>query len=200
MKYIHNQDIHNTNAANEIVPIIIDLFSPKNVADIGCGTGTFLNVFKSNGISDVIGIDGSWVDWKLLLKNINEAEFFECDFEKGVRLKKRYDICICLEVAEHISPYKSSSFISDLSEISNVIIFSAAIPFQGGQNHLNEQWIDYWQDLFKEKGYSIYDGLRELIWDNKNVDVWYKSIYLFLLKIQSFLIIRVILVLLSVIK
>jgi SAM-dependent methyltransferase len=151
------------------------------VADIGCGTGTFLKIFKSNGVTDVIGVDGSWVDRKLLQNNIDEADFYECDFEKGFILQKRYDISICLEVAEHISPEKASGFINDLCKTSDIIIFSAAIPFQGGQNHLNEQWIDYWQSLFKVNKYSIYDGLRQIIWDYNNVEVWYKNnIFIFI--------------------
>ncbi|MFN5134088.1 MAG: class I SAM-dependent methyltransferase [Chitinophagaceae bacterium] len=175
MKYIHQEAIHNTTAANEIVPVLISIFKPESVADIGCGTGTFLKVFKSYGVTDVVGIDGSWVNRDLLSQNINVSEFHEFNIEEGFRLSKKYDLCICFEVAEHISTEKSKQLVQELCMTSDIVIFSAAIPLQGGQNHINEQWIEYWQKLFKDMNYILYDGLRQLFWNNNYIDVWYKQ-------------------------
>lgn len=175
MKYVHQEAIHNTRAANEIVPVLIDLFKPSSIADIGCGTGTFLKVFKTFGIFDVVGVDGSWVNRDLLRENISDSEFYECDIEKGFNISKKYDLCICFEVAEHISEEKSKQLIQQLCMVSDKIVFSAAIPLQGGQNHINEQWIQYWQNLFNEMDYGLYDGLRQIFWDNDNIEVWYKQ-------------------------
>ena len=60
-----------------------------------------------------------------------------------------------------------------LSAQSDLIIFSGAIPYQGGQNHLNEQWMDYWVQKFTEHDYVACDILRPVLWDNKKVQWWY---------------------------
>jgi hypothetical protein len=53
-----------------------------------------------------------------------------------------------------------------------VVLFSAAIPFQGGTHHLNEQWPDYWAALFKNHDYVPIDCIRRGIWGNQQVE-WY---------------------------
>ena len=175
MKYIHSETIHNLNAAEEIVPVICDIFNPRSVADVGCGTGTFLKVFKKMHVDDVVGIDGEWVNMELLKKNLNETEFIKADLEKGFKLSKRYDVAMCLEVAEHISIEKSDQLVENLCNLSDIIIFSAAVPYQGGQNHINEQWIYFWEKKFNAKGYLITDGLRQVFWEKESVELWYKQ-------------------------
>jgi 2-polyprenyl-3-methyl-5-hydroxy-6-metoxy-1,4-benzoquinol methylase len=38
--YIRNEYLHNMKALNIIVPIVLNIVSPTNVVDIGCGIGT----------------------------------------------------------------------------------------------------------------------------------------------------------------
>ncbi len=95
-KYIHDETVHNLNAPNRIVPEVIQLVNPQSVVDIGCGIGTFLHVFKMNGVSDVLGIDGPWANKKLLKKYINPEEFQEWDLEKEIKLNKKYDLVVSL--------------------------------------------------------------------------------------------------------
>jgi hypothetical protein len=54
-------------------------------------------------------------------------------------------------------------------------LFSAAIPTQGGVHHVNEQWAQYWRALFAERGYVCVDCLREMFWDAKQVEWWYRQ-------------------------
>ena len=61
-KYVHTAEYHNLDAPSEIVPVLLNLFDPSSVVDYGCGTGTFLHVFNSNGVKDILGLDGEWVD------------------------------------------------------------------------------------------------------------------------------------------
>ena len=53
------------------------------------------------------------------------------------------------------------------------MLFSAAIPFQGGTHHVNEQWPEYWVKRFHDRGYAVIDCLRQKIWHNDNVEWWY---------------------------
>lgn len=173
VKYIHNEYTHNFNAAEEIVPYIIELFQPKSVIDIGCGIATWLNIFKKYGVQTILGIDGSFVDKRLL--KIQENSFIEKDLEQSFVLEDKFDLAISLEVAEHISFEKADVFIESICNSADVIVFSAAIPNQGGQNHINEQPPLYWIQKFESRGYKMFDVIRPLFWDNKKVDWWYKQ-------------------------
>ncbi len=174
-KYNHTVEKHNLLSPNNIVPVIIELIEPKSVIDIGCGLGTFLRVFKENGVQKVLGIDGPWVKKELLFQNIDENEFIETEIEKPLEVENKFDLLVCLEVAEHLSPQRGETIVSDLCKLSDVILFSAAIPFQGGDHHYNEQWISYWENKFKKEGYIKRDILKPIFWANEDVFWWYKQ-------------------------
>ncbi|WP_165929408.1 class I SAM-dependent methyltransferase [Flavobacterium rhamnosiphilum] len=173
IRYVHEEIVHNFKAANEVVPFIVNLLDPKSVVDVGCGIGTWLKVFRDNGINDILGVDGDYVDKKLL--KISVENFIDFDLEKLYKSEKKYDLAISLEVAEHLSFESSDIFVKTLCDLSDTIIFSAAIPDQGGQNHINEQEPKYWIEKFENEGFRLFDILRPVFWDNQNVDSWYRQ-------------------------
>lgn len=174
-RYTHEEQLHNLKDPEIIVPEIIKLLNPKSVVDIGCGLGTFLNIFKRLGVNDVLGIDGPWVNKDLLHQYINPEEFLEHNLEEKIKLDKNYDLVISLEVAEHLKESSADVFVQNLVNSGNLILFSAAIPNQGGQNHINEQWIPYWEEKFSEHNYVIHDIIRPLFWENSELFWWYKQ-------------------------
>lgn len=167
--------MHNMEAPRLIVEKLLEIYKPKSVVDFGCGLGTFLKAFKEQNVKDVLGLDGSWVDKDLLKNYLTDKEFKEVDLEQKIDLDKKYDLAISLEVAEHLNENKASLFVQNLCNASDVILFSAAIPYQGGQNHINEQWIEYWQEKFDVYNYSFHDVLREGIWQEDDIKWWYKQ-------------------------
>ncbi|PCJ67576.1 MAG: hypothetical protein COA58_00125 [Bacteroidetes bacterium] len=174
-KYIHTKDLHNNESPKQIVPTLTDLFQPKSVVDIGCGTGTFLKEFKNCGVPKVFGYDGDWVNRDLLKENLEQSEFLSCNLEHTISFKEKYDLVMCLEVAEHLSEEAANILVDNLITAGTVLVFSAAIPKQGGQNHLNEQWLGYWTHKFEKKGYVVDDILKPLFWNNEKIDYWYKQ-------------------------
>lgn len=168
-KYSHTIEIHNLSAPGEIVPYLIDTFKPSSVIDVGCGWGTFLKVFYNHGVTDITGVDGTWVKRDELL--FPKKNFIERDLESKIDLDRKYDIALCLEVAEHI--YNADVLVSSLATLSDIIIFSAALRNQGGQNHINEQPASYWQQKFAACGFVFYDVFRDRFWNNEKVDWWY---------------------------
>ena len=76
-KYIHREDIHNLDAPQVIVPLVMELIKPKTVIDVGCGLGTFLWCFKELGVQTVLGLDGNWVNRDQLFKYLEPHEFLE---------------------------------------------------------------------------------------------------------------------------
>lgn len=174
-KYIHTNKFHNMEAPRVIVEKVLEVIQPKSVIDIGCGLGTFLKAFKENDIYDVLGLDGSWVDKKMLREYLDEGEFMEVDLECKINYIKKYDLAISLEVAEHLSSDSAAIFVENLVNASDVILFSAAIPLQGGQNHINEQWVEFWQNEFAKYDYVFFDLIRKKTWNCTQVNWWYKQ-------------------------
>jgi SAM-dependent methyltransferase len=172
-KYNHTTETHNTIAASYIVPYIIEIINPKSVVDIGCGLGTWLKVFKEHNITDILGIDWPQIDKELLC--ISDTEFIGADLEKEISIGRKFDLALCLEVLEHLDEKSAVQIVDTISSLSDTIIFSAAIPFQGGDNHINEQWPEYWFKKFEENGFFIYDPFRELFWQNDNIEWWYRQ-------------------------
>ena len=158
-------------SAEEIVPIILKLIKPKSVVDVGCGVGAWLSVFQKNGIKDIFGVDGEYINTKMLLMPKNK--FLGFDLSQSLHINRLFDLVISLEVAEHIPAQKANNFVDSLTRLGPVIIFSAAIPSQSGEGHVNEQWPLYWEDKFKRRGYVQIDCIRNKIWQNDKVDWWY---------------------------
>lgn len=158
-------------SAEIVVPLVMDLVHPRSVIDVGCGTGAWPSVFIAHGVPDVMGVDGDYVDRTQL--RIPQDRFIAHDLEERLTLDRRFDLVTSLEVAEHLSPEAAEHFVDSLVSLGPVVLFSAAVPGQGGQHHVNERWPSYWADLFAERGYVAIDCLRDSIWDDEGVDWWY---------------------------
>src|SRR5262249_50066622 len=143
----------------------------RSIVDVGCGLGTWLAAFRELGVTDVVGIDGEYVDRDLL--EIPQEQFREVDLSAPFSLDRTFDLAISLEVAEHLPPEAAEAFVESVARLAPVVLFSAAIPFQSGNHHLNEQWPDYWTTLFRRHNYVPIDCIRGKIWDNYEVEPWY---------------------------
>jgi hypothetical protein len=159
------------SSAREIVPAVLEIVQPKSVVDVGCGIGAWLSVFREHGIEDLLGIDGAYVDASQLL--IPQHCFRTHDLEQPIALPRRFDLAVSLEVAEHISPACADAFVQSLVSLARVILFSAAIPGQGGEHHVNEQWPDFWAQKFARVGFAGIDCIRPRVWTNTSVEWWY---------------------------
>jgi SAM-dependent methyltransferase len=172
-KYVHSSQMVRFTDAEVLVPFVMTLFSPKSVVDVGCGPGSFLYTFRKHGVQHVLGIEGEWVNKNNML--INEDELLIADLETSITVNRRFDVALCVEVAEHVSAAAAPRLVNLLVNLSDVIVFSAAIPNQGGQNHINEQWPNYWMELFGQYGYVFYDIFRPKFWNNEHMYWWYKQ-------------------------
>jgi SAM-dependent methyltransferase len=176
--FYRDQQAGAKKSAKVIVPMVMELMEVKSVLDVGCGTGAWLSEFSEHGVDEIRGIDGEWVDRNIL--KIPKNYFSTHDLKYPFDMKREYDLVMSLEVAEHLPKESTGSFVRSLTKHGPVVLFSAAIPFQGGTKHKNEQWQDYWVKLFGQYDYAVLDPIRDRIWNDQDVDFWYaQNILLF---------------------
>jgi SAM-dependent methyltransferase len=160
-------------SARHVVPMLMELVAPRSVIDIGCGTGEWLSVFKDNGVQRVRGLDGDYISCDSLV--ISEEEFVPTDLRYPFDVGERFDLATCLEVVEHL-PWNAGKRVVDiLTKAAPVVLFSAAIPGQGGEHHINEQWHWHWHELFDVHGFVTLDILRLRVFACDDVAAWYKQ-------------------------
>lgn len=170
--FFNNQQAGSVSSAEIIVPFLMTEFKPRSVIDIGCGIGTWLEVFNKYGITSYIGLD-SHEQFDLLKIPLSNYLYQDLNEYDRTNDTERWDMAISLETAEHLQPNKSAQFVKALTSASDIVVFSAAIPYQGGRNHINERWQSFWTKLFKQQGYVCVDCIRPVFWNNKNVEWWY---------------------------
>lgn len=158
-------------SAHRVLPIVFDLAKPASVVDVGCGDGTWLSVVANLGVTDTWGLDGDYVDRGTL--QFPRERFQSVDLTRPFALQRRFDLAISLEVAEHLPSTSAAGFVQSLVGLADIVLFSAAIPFQGGVHHINERWQDYWASLFEANGYCALDAVRGGIWESEEVNWWY---------------------------
>ena len=165
------------HARDRILDIVFEKFSINSVVDVGCGVGSWLKASENKGIENLVGLEGEWIDPSLF---VSSGDLIKHNFELPIRLDNRFDLAISLEVAEHISEENASRFVEDLTLLSDIVLFSAAVPGQGGNGHINEQPQSYWIKKFGQNDYECLDIVRKVIWNDKDIDFWYKqNIFIF---------------------
>jgi hypothetical protein len=161
------------NSASAVLPIVGEIVSVKSVCDVGCGVGTWLRVWRDLGVEDIYGVDGNYVKQSQLL--IDPACFHPQDLSQRLSCDRQFDLAMSMEVAEHLPPDRALSFVEDLTRLAPVVLFSAAIPMQGGTSHINEQWQDFWAELFNRHDFEVFDILRPRIWSDRRIARWYRQ-------------------------
>jgi predicted RNA methylase len=167
-----------TRSARIVVPLVMKLVREvRSVVQVGCGAGVWLAQFKELGASRVLGLDSSTAKNGHL--EIEPEDFRLIDIESDIDPDERLDLCACLEIAASLSEGAAPTLVRNLCGLSDVILFSAAIPGQGGGDHSNERWPSYWADLFASAGYEAVDILRGRIWNDARVEWVYRQNLLF---------------------
>jgi hypothetical protein len=159
-------------SARVVLPLLRRWLPFASMVDVGCGAGAWLRAAGELGVPELHGFDGPWVDRARLPQGVR---FISADLERGAGLQSRVDLAMSVEVAEHVSAQRAPGFINDLCDAADVVLFGAAIPGQGGEHHVNEQWPSYWARLFAERGYACFDCIRPAIWANDSVEIWYRQ-------------------------
>jgi SAM-dependent methyltransferase len=144
--------------------VVWSQFKPASVADVGCGPGIYLAAFRALGASRILGLEGS----RNALRRAVVAEIVQHDLREPFTAPRRYDLVLCIEVAEHLHQAYSRRLVETVAELcepKGSVIFSAAPPGQDGVHHVNLQPREFWIELFRERGFDdsrlSLDAVRE---------------------------------------
>ncbi|MGC2445402.1 class I SAM-dependent methyltransferase [Candidatus Binatus sp.] len=161
------------DSARILVPMVVALTHPSSVVDVGCGRGAWLGEFKTQGIDKIVGLDGDYLKASML--RFPPECFRPTDLSSKFEIPGRYDLAICLEVAEHLPPANAVHLVRQLTSAAPQVMFSAAPPGQGGEGHINCQPLSYWRKMFEELGFRMLDPFRPKLRDDRRVAWWYRQ-------------------------
>ncbi|MEW4448467.1 methyltransferase domain-containing protein [Qipengyuania sp. JC766] len=160
-------------AALEILGFLHRLVEFESLCDFGCGVGSWLAAAEEIGISDVRGYEGTWAREADM---VVAPEIIDLrDLRQPIGTDRRFDLAMTLEVAEHLPEDRAATFVADLCAHSDLVLFSAAIPMQGGVGHINERWPSYWAEFFSGNGYDPFDIVRPHFWNERHIPFWYRQ-------------------------
>jgi SAM-dependent methyltransferase len=157
---------------DSVVKVALGGRLPRSVLDVGCGPGVWLAEWGRLGVRDIVGVDGDYVPGNALA--IPASAFRPTDISQSFDLEQRFDLVECLEVAEHVPAANSETLIDNLCRHGDLVMFSAAIPGQGGRFHVNEQPYEYWRSKFRARGYAVFDTVRRPVLGAKEIEPWYR--------------------------
>ena len=165
-------DAGSRRSARAVAGLLLPEIKISSLLDVGAGHGAWAAEWLAAGVKDVVAVDGDYVQRDQLA--IPAANFLAHDLATPLDLGRRFDLVQTLEVAEHLPHAKADLFVDNLIAHGDVILFSAAVPHQGGEHHVNEQPPEYWRTKFAARGFAPFDFVRPALADKGDVMPWYR--------------------------
>lgn len=161
-------------SADATVEVLSPLLTQgATVLDVGCGQGVWTARFAAApGVSEAVGVDGDYVDRESLA--IPADRFVSHDLTRPMDLGRRFTLALSLEVGEHLPPDATPVLVDTLVSHADIVMFSAAVPGQGGEFHVNERPLDDWRAEFARRGYVAFDYVRPRLAGRAEVEPWYR--------------------------
>ena len=165
-------DAGSRRSAKAVASLLLGEIRVGSLLDVGSGHGAWAAEWIAAGVTDTVAVDGDYVSRDQLA--VPPEQFIAHDLATPLDLKRRFDLVQSLEVAEHLPAGAAATFVNNLVAHGDIILFSAAVPHQGGEHHVNEQPPEYWRRLFAKHGYAAYDFVRPSIAGADGIMPWYR--------------------------
>jgi hypothetical protein len=170
MRYAAQSSVYS---AAVVTSILCSRLEVDSVLDVGCARGTWLRAWRDRGVADLHGIDGDYIDRRML--EVPAEMFTAVDLNDSFNLGRQFDLVQSLEVGEHVKESASETFAESIvRHARRYIFFSAAPPGQGGEHHINEQAYEFWRQKFERRGFITVDAVRPAIAEDNRISYWYR--------------------------
>jgi SAM-dependent methyltransferase len=167
-RFLFENTIESNKSAAIIIDKLFDYFSDCNsFIDIGCGLGGWTLEFEKRGLKDFMAVDHPKTPIEKLMF-LNKQNFCPIDLEKHLPNTQKFDFGICIEVLEHFNEKRAKRILDFITDSTDLVLFSAAVPNQKGVGHINEQRHTYWHKIFESKGFNFYDGFKPGLYKFQN--------------------------------
>ncbi len=164
--------------------LVSEYFQISSLIDVGCGKGFLISAFSEVG-AKVRGVEGPWIKEVGSYHDLTDYIFHDLETPLEKSSGEKFDLCVSLEVAEHLSPEREKSFVAELCQLSDVVLFSAAIPTQGGVGHVNCRWQGEWAQDFAALGFRCFDPFRNRLAAIPDVLPWFTQNLLLFVKVGA---------------
>jgi cyclopropane fatty-acyl-phospholipid synthase-like methyltransferase len=116
--------------------------------DFGSGSGAMVRLARGCGV-DAIGVDV-----------IAEPPDVIHDLRRPLELGRKFQLATCIEVGEHLSPDAVDTFcqniVGHMIDEGGWLVFTAALPGQTGDNHVNLTPPYKWREKLDDHGLSYH--------------------------------------------
>ncbi len=146
-------------------PVLKKILEPKSLVDAGCAIGDFVKWFLEHDVQ-AWGIEGSKEAKPYIVAPADRIVF--ADLREpltglGAMATVPWDLCISIEVAEHIEPEFADAFVANLCSFAPRILITAAGAGDRGVGHFNLQPSAYWVEKFAKHGFERKRGVEQRI-------------------------------------
>jgi hypothetical protein len=156
-----------------LLSFIYDLRAFSSLVEVGCGQAGWLHAGRRLGAGEIRGYDFPGASAEA--RGLTTGEFVATDLNEEIRVERKFDLAICMEAAARLPRSAAATLIRSLTGASDWVLFGAALPHQGGLDHVNENWMEYWAALFAQAGFLCYDILRPRFWHDARVAFYYRQ-------------------------
>ncbi len=128
---------------------IVSDIRPTTVLDAGCAMGFLVEALRDRGV-DAVGVDISEYAIQQVRPDIHPSCWVGSLLDP---LPQKYDLIVCIEVLEHLSPSEAEQVIENFCQHTDDVLFSST-PFDYKEvTHCNVQPPDYWAELFARRSF-----------------------------------------------